>query len=109
MKRLRVFHDSELEPVRKELMREVQLWSRLSHPNILDFYGLYDTGGMSIFMISRWMPNGNAPDYLLKYPGANRREIVSDALKGLCYLHGLGILHGDLKGVRFKPYECKFV
>ncbi|CAE6470932.1 unnamed protein product [Rhizoctonia solani] len=95
MKRLRVFHDSELEP---ELMREVQLWSRLSHPNILEFYGLYDAGGMSIFMISRWMPNGNAPDYLLKYPDANRRDIVSDALNGLCYLHSLGILHGDLKG-----------
>ncbi|KAF8756424.1 hypothetical protein RHS01_04465 [Rhizoctonia solani] len=65
MKRLRVFHDRELEPVRKELMREVRLWSELSHPN---------------------------------YPDANRRDIVSDALKGLCYLHELGILHGDLKG-----------
>ncbi|KAJ1306011.1 hypothetical protein OPQ81_010726 [Rhizoctonia solani] len=98
MKRLRVFHDSELEPVRKELMREVRLWSELSHPNILEFYGLYDAGGMSVFMISKWMSNGNAPDYLLKYPDANRRDIVSDALNGLCYLHGLGILHGDLKG-----------
>ncbi|KAF8706761.1 Protein tyrosine kinase, partial [Rhizoctonia solani] len=98
MKRLRVFHDRELEPVRKELMREVRLWSELSHPNVLEFYGLYDAGGMSIYMISGWMSNGNAPDYLLKYPDANRRDIVSDALKGLCYLHELGILHGDLKG-----------
>ncbi|KAG8730858.1 Mitogen-activated protein kinase [Ceratobasidium sp. 423] len=98
MKRLRVFHDNELGPVRKELMREVQLWSKLSHPNILEFYGLYDAGGMSVFMISKWMSNGNAPDYLLKYPDANRRDIISDALKGLCYLHNLRILHGDLKG-----------
>ncbi|KAL5638310.1 hypothetical protein ACGC1H_005108 [Rhizoctonia solani] len=98
MKRLRVFQNSELEPVRKELMREVRLWSELSHPNILEFHGLYDAGGMSIFMISKWMSNGNAPDYLLKCPDANRRDIVSDALNGLCYLHGLGILHGDLKG-----------
>ncbi|CAE6388291.1 unnamed protein product [Rhizoctonia solani] len=98
MKRLRVFHDKELEPVRKELMREVRLWNELSHPNLLEFYGLYDAGGMSIYMISGWMSNGSAPDYLLKYPDANRRDIVSDALKGLCYLHGLRILHGDLKG-----------
>ncbi|ELU41974.1 protein tyrosine kinase domain-containing protein [Rhizoctonia solani AG-1 IA] len=77
MKRLRVFHDRELEPVRKELMREVRLWSELSHPNVLEFYGLYDAGGMSIYMISGWMSNGNAPDYLLKYPDANRRDIVS--------------------------------
>ncbi|QRW25313.1 mitogen activated protein kinase [Rhizoctonia solani] len=89
---------NELEPVRKELMREVRLWSELSHPNVLEFYGLYDAGGMSIYMISGWMSNGNAPDYLLKCPDANRRDIVSDALKGLCYLHELGILHGDLKG-----------
>ncbi|CEL52601.1 hypothetical protein RSOLAG1IB_05806 [Rhizoctonia solani AG-1 IB] len=98
MKRLRVFHDREVEPVRKEFMREVRLWSELSHPNLLEFYGLYDTGGMSMYMISGWMSNGNAPDYLLKYPDANRRDIVFDALKGLCYLHGLRILHGDLKG-----------
>jgi serine/threonine protein kinase len=59
-------------------MREVRLWSELVHPNILEFYGLYDAGGMSIYMISRWMSNGNAPDYLQKYPEANRRDIVSD-------------------------------
>lgn len=98
MKRLRMFSNCQLEPVRKELMREVRLWSELSHPNILEFYGLYDAGGMSIYMISKWMSNGNAPDYLQKSPDANRRDIVSDALKGLCYLHGLHILHGDLKG-----------
>ncbi|CAE6412363.1 unnamed protein product [Rhizoctonia solani] len=98
MKRLRMFQGSALEPVRKELMREVRLWSELSHPNILEFHGLYDAGGMSIFMISKWMSNGNAPDYLSKFPDANRRDIVSDALNGLCYLHGQGILHGDLKG-----------
>ncbi|KAG9124712.1 hypothetical protein FRC07_010535 [Ceratobasidium sp. 392] len=98
MKRLRMFGNCDSEPARKELIREVRLWSKLSHPNVLEFYGLYDAGGMSIYMISKWMSNGSAPDYLQKNPDANRRNIVSDALHGLCYLHGLKILHGDLKG-----------
>ncbi|KAG8684505.1 hypothetical protein FRC09_015347, partial [Ceratobasidium sp. 395] len=33
-----------------------------------------------------------------KHPDADRRGIISDALHGLCYLHELYILHGDLKG-----------
>ncbi|KAG8692025.1 hypothetical protein FRC09_011481 [Ceratobasidium sp. 395] len=118
MKRLRMFGNCDSEPARKvwctwprlvridithtnltqELIREVRLWSKLSHPNILEFYGLYDAGGMSIYMIAKWMPHGSAPDYLQKNPDANRRNIVSGALRGLCYLHGLKILHGDLKG-----------
>ncbi|KAF8608237.1 kinase-like protein [Ceratobasidium sp. AG-I] len=97
MKRLRMF-SNDCEPVRKELIREVRLWNELKHPNILEFYGLYDAGGMSIFMISKWMSQGSAPDYLQRNPDANRREIVTDALRGLCYLHEMHVLHGDLKG-----------
>ncbi|KAG9104524.1 hypothetical protein FRC06_001610 [Ceratobasidium sp. 370] len=99
MRRLRMIGNRDSEPARKELIREVRLWSKLSHPNVLEFYGLYDAGGMSVYMISKWMSHGNAPDYLQKNPDANRRSIVSDALHGLCYLHNLKILHGDLKGV----------
>ncbi|KAG9096724.1 hypothetical protein FS749_007885, partial [Ceratobasidium sp. UAMH 11750] len=44
MKRLRMFGNCDSEPARKELIREVRLWSKLSHPNILEFYGLYDAG-----------------------------------------------------------------
>ncbi|KAG8746041.1 hypothetical protein FRC10_006380 [Ceratobasidium sp. 414] len=98
MKRLRMVGNCDSEPARKELIREVRLWSKLSHPNVLEFYGLYDAGGMSIYMISKWMSHGSVPDYLQKNPDANRRSIVSGALHGLCYLHDLKILHGDLKG-----------
>ncbi|KAG8678359.1 hypothetical protein FRC08_017840, partial [Ceratobasidium sp. 394] len=98
MKKLRMYDNDSLDSERKKLIREVRLWSELKHPNILELYGLYDTGGTSIYMISKWMSSGTAPEYLKKNPEANRRNIVSDALRGLCYLHELYILHGDLKG-----------
>ncbi|QRW12775.1 Tyrosine kinase catalytic domain protein [Ceratobasidium sp. AG-Ba] len=98
MKKFRLYDNDDIDLERKKLIREVRLWSELKHPNILELYGLYDTGGTSIYMVSKWMSNGTAPEYLKKHPDANRKNIVSDALHGLCYLHELYILHGDLKG-----------
>ena len=67
-------------------------------------------------MISRWMENGNVLSYVRKYPGTNRLELVrsecqpSDpaltkkqligVTRGLGYLHGNEVIHGNLKSVR---------
>ena len=71
-------------------------------------------------IISEWMPNGNVMEYIRSNPQANRLRLVSPAVRslrhftlmprndpqlseaasGVVYLHGLGIAHGDLKGVR---------
>ena len=73
-------------------------------------------------MVSEWMTNGNINQFVKANWNANRFELVSfpskflsssplvddgvirqlgDVAKGLIYMHEQGMVHGDLKGVRF--------
>ena len=68
-----------------------------------------------ISLISPWMENGSINRYQCLHPGFNcyllvsdntvdmqyidQRGQVYDIAKGLEFLHSLGIIHGDLKGV----------
>ncbi|KAG6855806.1 hypothetical protein H0H87_010724 [Tephrocybe sp. NHM501043] len=54
---------------------------------------------MRISIVTTWMENGDINIYLKKYPGAPRQNLASDVGNGLLYLHEMGIIHGDLKGV----------
>ena len=68
-------------------------------------------------MISEWMDHGNINEFVEKHEGINRVQLVSDstascedmfdrsiqlvdAANGLEYMHGLQMVHGDLKGVQ---------
>ena len=72
-------------------------------------------------MVSEWMSNGNINQFVSIHQDANRFELVSppfkllnppssstimrflqliDAARGLDYMHGQGVVHGALKGVR---------
>jgi len=74
-------------------------------------------------MVSGWMANGNINQFVETQRDANRFELVglpstlyyshlsltimgipqlSDVAKGLVYMHDHGMVHGDLKGVRFR-------
>ncbi|KAF9441650.1 kinase-like protein, partial [Macrolepiota fuliginosa MF-IS2] len=84
----------------RAVSRELVLWAHLSHPNILPFSGVYSSDQpKTLCLLSPWMENGTLPDYLRR----NRLEdlrtlLVSDIVNGLCYLHSIGVIHGDLKG-----------
>ena len=112
-------HHSHLILVQR-LCREVLIWKRLSHPNILPLVGVSVAKNPRHFrIISEWMPNGNVMEYTRSNPRANRLRLVSSVVRflevlysdnrnpqlsevafGVTYLHELGIVHGDLKGVR---------
>ncbi len=57
---------------------ETILWSQLSHPNLLPFYGIYYLDGRSggIALVSPWMRNGNVIEYLKANPEAPRLPLV---------------------------------
>ncbi|RDB31079.1 putative serine/threonine-protein kinase drkC [Hypsizygus marmoreus] len=104
IKLLRVLtvHDEDYSKARRRLNREVYIWHRLEHPNIVKLFGTsYHMCGRPS-MVMRWYQNGSASDYLSERVDAdiNRMALVLDVAQGLKYLHTLTppIVHGDLKG-----------
>ncbi len=103
-------------------MREAIVWSHLSHPNLLPFYGIYQVDDHlgRVCLVSPWMENGNVTEYLKTHPDMPRLPLVCvyifalhgmiyhirqvhDILAGLGHLHKQFVVHGDLKGVHFVP------
>jgi len=68
-------------PSTKQLCREVLIWKRLSHPNILPLLGVSWSKDPQYFrIISEWMPNGNVTGYIKSNPQTNRLCLVSSTV-----------------------------
>jgi serine/threonine protein kinase len=66
----------------QRLCREVILWKRLSHQNILPLLGVSVSKDPRHFrIISEWMPNGNVMEYTSSNPEANRLRLVSSVVR----------------------------
>ncbi|KAG6901143.1 hypothetical protein C0995_016509 [Termitomyces sp. Mi166 len=75
---------------------EVQIWSSLSHPNILPFYGAC-LESTKPFIVSQFCSAGNALKYIRRNPHINRVQLLHDVATGMDHLHDQGIIHADLK------------
>ncbi|KAF5354019.1 hypothetical protein D9756_006916 [Leucocoprinus leucothites] len=84
----------------KSLKREAIIWSRLRHPNVLPFYGVYslESSPQRMALVSPWEENGNINDYLKNHPETAHFPMILEITAGLKYLHEHNIVHGDLKG-----------
>ncbi|TFK21659.1 kinase-like protein, partial [Coprinopsis marcescibilis] len=87
--------------------REAVMWSRLNHPNVLPFLGVYfwrpnpSSDLERVSLLSPWMERGNVLEFLERYPSADKTSLVRLTLpNGLHHLHSLNppVVHGDLKG-----------
>ncbi|KAG6808442.1 hypothetical protein H0H92_004106 [Tricholoma furcatifolium] len=96
LKVLRIYPDRYPE-IWKILAKEAILWSQLTHPNVLPFYGLFRFGNQ-MSMVSPWMDDGGIMIYLRNRPSIPRLPLAADAANGLSYLHDLGIIYGELEG-----------
>ncbi|KDQ07611.1 hypothetical protein BOTBODRAFT_598442 [Botryobasidium botryosum FD-172 SS1] len=83
----------------RRLEREMNVWKRLRHPNILPFIGFIILASpvTTLFMISPWMENGNLGVYIKANPDADRLRLLTEIATGLEYLHTSEVVHGDLK------------
>ncbi|KAH7919501.1 kinase-like protein [Leucogyrophana mollusca] len=90
------------EKKQKSLRRELQVWRRLCHQNVLPLYGLTSGFGHFQSMVCPWVENGTLNKYLEKRHkdlGDRRRwELIRDVAAGLHYLHSCSVIHGDLSG-----------
>ena len=81
---------------------EVKIMSKIDHPHVIRLHGAaYDDllANQNIFF--EWMAGGSVAQLLQKHGPFTNHVITSylhQALLGLEYLHGMGILHRDLKG-----------
>ncbi|KAJ7029672.1 kinase-like domain-containing protein [Mycena alexandri] len=89
----------DLSKLRQRLTREVNVWCKLKHPNILPFLGVYDIGHDLPVLISPYYKSGHIKGYLKRHPHqyVHRHKLVRDVAFGLKYLHHCGVVHGDLK------------
>ncbi|XP_028213190.1 probable serine/threonine-protein kinase PBL28 isoform X1 [Glycine soja] len=90
----------------REFRVEVDLLSRLDHPNLVSLIG-YCADGKNRFLVYEYMHNGNLQDHLngigeRKMDWPLRLKVALGAAKGLAYLHsssclGIPIVHRDFK------------
>ncbi|KAI9570700.1 kinase-like domain-containing protein [Boletus coccyginus] len=91
----------QTETESKRISRELKVWVRLEHECVLPLYGIsYDFGKFPA-MVCPWLEGGTLSKYLEHHEGLQlhtRLQLLSDIASGLQYLHGCGIVHGDLTG-----------
>lgn len=93
------------ETPRKLFIREVEIWKTLNHLNVLELYGASSTTAEPPwFLVSPYCQNGSLVGYLQNLPGKDPDPpgvdlmcMIHEIARGMAYLHGRGVLHGDLK------------
>ncbi|KAF7973762.1 hypothetical protein HWV62_14220 [Athelia sp. TMB] len=98
IKFIRLHHntDADREKMEMRLMREIAIWKRLEHPNIVHFLGTIRDS--TIGMVAPWMGKGNLHDHLRTecLTDMDKLRLPHEIASGLSYLHSKGVIHGDL-------------
>ncbi|KAL5636242.1 hypothetical protein ACGC1H_004905 [Rhizoctonia solani] len=95
--RLEVDSDDGGKKKVKDAARELYIWSKCKHPNILELIGVTQHRNQ-IAMVSPWMANGDLTRFLHTHPETNRYDLCAQIADGVAYMHQENVVHGDLKG-----------
>ena len=87
---------SEIESLR----REIDVMWKLDHPNIVRYLGT-DRSDRYFYILLEYVPGGSIASMLSQYGPFSEdlvRRFSYQILRGLAYLHKVGIVHRDIKG-----------
>ncbi|KAG8903246.1 hypothetical protein FRB99_003563 [Tulasnella sp. 403] len=96
LKRPRLSKDLGEAALKQLLNNEAAQWENLSHERILPFLGVGTDSKLNLYLVSPWMVNGSLWDYVRTNPTCDRLKFLRDVAEALVYLHGRGIVHGDV-------------
>ena len=81
------------------VVKEIEILRRLDHPNLLKLFEIFETDN-SLYLIMEYI-DGGCFSSLMKRSGRISEEkaivYLSFILKGVAYMHDLGIMHRDIK------------
>ncbi|KAF9644869.1 kinase-like protein [Thelephora ganbajun] len=97
VKVIRAHSYKDLQRMVGRFCKEVVTWESLRHPNVLPLLGV-TMNEYHFAMVSEWMENGNINEFVKANPDADRLGLLVDVARGLIYIHGQDMIHGDLKG-----------
>jgi serine/threonine protein kinase len=83
----------------ESLQSEIHMLKTLSHPNIIRFWGIFETDNL-IYLLTEYLSGGTLEDFMRNkgtLVGDFIAKILSDTLTALEYLQSNSIMHRDLK------------
>ncbi|CAE6458990.1 unnamed protein product [Rhizoctonia solani] len=96
IKTLRSSRSKPESKIIKYTAREIAAWSKLDHPNVLEFLGLAVFQNQLV-MVSPWMHCGDVVEFATRR-GANRCSLCLQLSSAVAYMHSMRVIHGDIKG-----------
>ncbi|THG99472.1 hypothetical protein EW145_g7261 [Phellinidium pouzarii] len=97
IKRLRFYSKDSLRELAKLVAREIYIWSKLEHPNVLQLLGyIIEKDGLPS-LVSEWMENGSVLEYVKGSEECDIMPLVRGIADGLAYLHENDVVHSDIK------------
>lgn len=93
--------EPQRDEVRRSLQRELAIMVQLRSPRIVHVYGLCVSVPDQLELVIEFVGRGSLRQHLngLGTPPGDElaRQVLSDTALGVKYLHGMSIVHGDLK------------